>query len=173
LQVLIDKLYIQQYKIDVELRTQQILSNKLVIAYQGIPACRFAIANPLDDVLTLINRLQSSINAWEKENPNQSIFLTAAELRRLHRCFGHPSIERLQKLLDRSGHEIDKLAIEYLTKFCHHCQIHSKSLGRFRFILRDDVEFNYSIIVDVMYISGNPILHIIDEATRFQAGRWL
>lgn len=24
-----------------------------------------------------------------------------------------------------------------------------------------------------MYIDGNPILHIVDEATRFQAARWL
>ena len=45
--------------------------------------------------------------------------------------------------------------------------------GRFKFILRDDVNFNYSIIVDIMYIDNSPILHIVDEATRFQAAKWL
>jgi hypothetical protein len=33
--------------------------------------------------------------------------------------------------------------------------------------------YNYSIYVDVMYIDGDPILHVIDEATRFQAAKWL
>src|SRR5450432_3776685 len=116
----------------------------------------------------------TSLQTYLTESFNSNLcFLTNVELRRLHRRFGHPSIERLQKLLERSGHEIDKLAIERLTKFCYYCQLHRKSLGRFRFTLQDDVEFNYSIVVDVMYISGDPILHVVDEATRFQAGRWL
>jgi hypothetical protein len=38
---------------------------------------------------------------------------------------------------------------------------------------REDVSFNCSIIVDVFYISGQPILHVVDEGTRYQAGRWL
>jgi hypothetical protein len=27
--------------------------------------------------------------------------------------------------------------------------------------------------VDIMYIHGQPLLHIVDEGTRFQSGRWL
>ena len=100
-------------------------------------------------------------------------YLTETELQRIHRRFGHPSVERLQRVLDRAGHDTDKKALKHLTKYYHFCQKHGKSPERFRFTLRDDVEFNYSIIVDIMYISGNPLLHIVDEATRFQAGRWL
>jgi hypothetical protein len=41
----------------------------------------------------------------------------------------------------------------------------------------EDIQFNYNIIVDILYIEGangsKPVLHILDEATRFQAGRWL
>ena len=115
---------------------------------------------------------------WEDAPANQSeptydCFLTEGELRRLHRRFGHPSVERLQRLLERAGHEVNKGILKHLTKFCHHCQKHGKSPGRFRFTLRDDVEFNYCIIVDIMYIEGNPVLHIVDEATRYQAGVWL
>lgn len=29
------------------------------------------------------------------------------------------------------------------------------------------------VYVDVMYIEGQPLLHIVDEATRFEAARWL
>ncbi|SLM34183.1 integrase core domain protein [Lasallia pustulata] len=63
--------------------------------------------------------------------------------------------------------------LEHLTKYCLHCQKHGKLPSRFKFILQDDVNFNYSIIVDIMYIDNSPILHIVDEATRFQAARWL
>ncbi|EED15482.1 conserved hypothetical protein [Talaromyces stipitatus ATCC 10500] len=104
------------------------------------------------------------------ENP---CFLTETELRRLHRRFGHPSTDRFYRVIERAGHDADREAIEHIRKFCHHCQIHGKSPGRFRFTLQDDIHFNHSIIVDIMYIDGKPVLHIIDEATRFNAARWL
>ncbi|KAI0990859.1 hypothetical protein K3495_g17328, partial [Podosphaera aphanis] len=44
---------------------------------------------------------------------------------------------------------------------------------RFKFTLRDDVDFNHSIYIDIMYIDGSPVLHVVDEATRFQAAKWL
>ena len=76
-------------------------------------------------------------------------------------------------MLNRAGHELDKKALEYLTRYCTHCQMYGKSPGRFKFTLHDDVDFNYCITVDVMYINGALLVHIIDQATRFQAGRWL
>jgi hypothetical protein len=118
----------------------------------------------------------SSLQAYLLESfESNPCYLTEVELQRLHRRFGHPSVERLQRVLDRAGHghDIDKKTLKHLTKYCHFCQKHSKSLGRFRFTLWDDVEFNYCIIVDIMYISGSPLLHVVDKGTRFQAGRWL
>ena len=100
-------------------------------------------------------------------------FLTEIELRRFHRCFGHSSVRRLQQVLERSGHDVELLALEHLTKYCEHCQKHGKSLGRFSFTLKDDIDFNFNIIVDILYIDGKPVLHIVDESTRFQAGHWL
>jgi hypothetical protein len=99
--------------------------------------------------------------------------LTDVELQRLYRRFGHPSVERLQKLLYRAGYESDRSTIEQLTKFCHYCQKYGKLPGRFRFTLKDDINFNYNVIVDVMYISGASLLHIVNKGTCFQAGRWL
>ena len=60
-----------------------------------------------------------------------------------------------------------------LTRFCEQCQKFGKSPGRFKFKLRDEVNFNYTILIDIMYIDGNPILHIVDEGTRYQAAQWL
>jgi hypothetical protein len=93
------------------------------------------------------------------------------KLRQLHRRFDHPSIKRLHDLLKRVEHEVKKSALKKLTKFCTFCQKYAKSPERFKFILRNDVNFNYSVIVNVMYIENNLILHVIDEATRFQAAK--
>jgi hypothetical protein len=100
-------------------------------------------------------------------------FLTETELRRLHRRFGHPSTDRFQRVLERAGHDADSATIDHIRKYCHHCQTHGKSPGRFKFTLRDDVDFNHTIIVDIMYIDNKPVLHAVDEATRFNAARWL
>ena len=101
-------------------------------------------------------------------------YLTSTEIHRLHRRFGHPSAEKLYRVLERSGHNnVNKKAIDHLTKYCSFCQKYGRSPGRFKFTLREDLDFNHSVYVDVMYINGSPVLHIIDEATRYQAARWL
>ena len=117
------------------------------------------------------NHLYSFLTSSFDSNP---CYLTETELRQLHRRFGHPSANKLCRLLERSGHDVDKYSIEYLNKFCEQCQKHGRSPGRFKFVLRDDtIDFNHSIYVDILYIDGHPVLHIVDEATRFQAARWL
>jgi hypothetical protein len=100
--------------------------------------------------------------------------LTEVELRQLHRRFGHPSVQRLTKVLQRAGYnDIDPRTIERLTKFCKQCQLHSKSPGRFKFTLKDDRNFNYSVLIDVLYLDNKPVLQAIDEATAFNAARFL
>ena len=100
-------------------------------------------------------------------------FLTEVELRRLHKRFEHPSVKKLANLLKRSGHDINRSTLKRLTKYCDLCQKHIKAPRRFRFTLREDVNFNHSIIADVMFIESSPMLHIVDEGTRYQAARWL
>jgi hypothetical protein len=96
------------------------------------------------------------------------------ELKRLHRRFGHPSAQRLDRLLARAGYKDHRDQLTQLTKFCEFCQRHSRSPSRFRFQIQDeDIAFNHAIVVDVMYIDGKPVLHVVDQATRFQAARWL
>jgi hypothetical protein len=145
------------------------LTNKIVTPKGSIPVVRrFGHAFILWD-----DSLRTYITNSFMQNPCP---LSMVELRRLHRRFGHPATDRLHKLLERSGHDdIDKKTLEYITKYCSECQKHGKSPGRFKFTIRADGDpvFNYCIIVDIMYIEGNPLLHIIDEATRFQAARWL
>jgi hypothetical protein len=112
----------------------------------------------------LLHQLEKSV-AWS--------YLTETELRQLHRRFGHPSVHRLLRVLQRAGHDVEAKAIEHLTKYCHYCQMNQKSPGRFKFTLKDDYDFNFSIIIDVIYLSGRPVLQVVDSSTSFQAARFL
>ena len=51
--------------------------------------------------------------------------------------------------------------------------MHSAPPGRFKFTLKDDHEFNYKVIVDIMYIDSKLVLHLIDSATAFNGGGFL
>jgi hypothetical protein len=100
--------------------------------------------------------------------------LTETELRRLHRRFGHPAVMRLTRLLKDAGHhDFEEKTLEEVTKFCYYCQLHSSVPRRFKFTLKDDRYFNYKILVDVMYLSSKPVLHVVDSSTAFQGARFL
>ena len=45
--------------------------------------------------------------------------------------------------------------------------MNDKSLGRFKFTLKNDYNFNFEIIIDVIYLNGKPVLQVIDAATFF------
>jgi hypothetical protein len=34
-------------------------------------------------------------------------------------------------------------------------------------MLREDLDFNYSVYIDIIYINGSLVLYIIDEVTRY------
>ncbi len=99
-------------------------------------------------------------------------------MRRLHRRFDHSSARRLYEILERSEHDVESRVIEHLIKFCHQCQMHEKSSDRFIFSIRnEDIQFNYSIMIDILYMkyksadNNKFVLHIVNEAIRFQANR--
>ncbi|KAL5903019.1 hypothetical protein ACKVV7_011560 [Pyricularia oryzae] len=101
-------------------------------------------------------------------------FFTEQELRRLHRRFGHPRTERLYKLLQEAGHrDVRQDILEKITKICHQCQTHDPAPQRFKFSIKDECEFNYEVILDVLWLDGKPVLHVIDSATGFQAATFL
>ncbi|OXV05485.1 hypothetical protein Egran_06747, partial [Elaphomyces granulatus] len=137
------------------------LQNKLISSTRSVP---------------VIRRFGHPFLMW---GPMVSTYshLTETELRMLHRRFGHPSALRLVRLLERAGHDDNnhRQLLERITKYCSKCQKHAGAPLRFKFTLRDDehLDFNHSVYVDIMYINGSPLLHVIDEATRFQAARWL
>jgi hypothetical protein len=149
--------------------------NRLKVYFNNIENILFMIIKNRD--LSIIKRFDHDFLLWKNsyflhsyivQSFNFNLcYLIDVELRQFHRRFDHSFILKLHALLERSGHEIEMTALKKLTKFCTFCQKYAKFSERFKFILKNDVNFNYSIIVDVMYIDNNLILHVVDDVTRF------
>lgn len=110
-------------------------------------------------------------------NPLQHCFFTYTELKRLHKRFGHPHSDKLYNLLKRADvSNVDSTTrahLEEIARRCRPCQTYAQAPRRFKFALRDDKEFNHTVFVDIFYVNKKPVLHVVDEATRYQAARWL
>lgn len=117
------------------------------------------------------------IHKWQPNETDYGLF-TEADLRKLHRSFGHPSASSLTSLLKRARpDEFDasvREAIEEITSSCVPCQFHSRKPRRFKLAVgTEDLRFNHTVAVDVMYLDGSPVLHIVDEATHFMSACFL
>ena len=126
-------------------------------------------------IIFVICRFEHSFLLWNNALQNCIIeffscnfsFLIEIELRKLHKRFEHLLIKKLKNLLKRLNHEIDRSALKQLIKFCNSCQKHIKISKRFRFILRKNINFNHSIIVDVIFIKKSSMLYIIDKNIQY------
>ena len=94
-------------------------------------------------------------------------YLTSTKIYRLYRRFGYPLTQKLYRVPKRSRHNINKKAINHLTKYYSYYQKYRCSLGRFKFTLYKDLNFNYLVYIDIIYINGSLVLYIINKATRY------
>ena len=69
LQILIKDLRHLQHGLDITLRTDEFLRNKLITACQDLEPCKYACYRPADTLTGLINDLRSSIATYEASNP--------------------------------------------------------------------------------------------------------
>jgi len=51
--------------------------------------------------------------------------------------------------------------------------MYTKSPSRFKFTLKDNYKFNYTVIINVIYLDGKPVLQVVDSLTLFQAAKFL
>ena len=69
--------------------------------------------------------------------------------------------------MTQAGLNIKQKTIKMINKFYYYCQIKGKATWHFKFTLKKDIDFNYKIIVDIMYLNGKPVLNAVDAATTF------
>jgi hypothetical protein len=137
-----------------------------------------------DDLLWLGGRAQRllSINEfmvhkWEPGDLASTLF-TDAELLKLHRYFGLPSVEKLSNLLERAQpDEMDvsvRRVLQEIVALCQTCLEHSSPRRHFKLTLgMDEAHINRIVALDVMSLESRNVLHIADEATHFQAAAFL
>ena len=51
--------------------------------------------------------------------------------------------------------------------------MHSAPPRWFKFTLKDNYEFNYKVIVNIMYLDSKLVLHLVDSAIAFNRGGFL
>ena len=115
------------------------------------------------------------IHRW---SVSDSSFYTEPELRKLHRVFGHPSVTALKYLLRRADpgglNDDVKTAVHDITKQCMTCATYAAKPRRFKVTIgTDELKFNHILAVDIMYINNKPVIHVVDEATHYQAALFL
>lgn len=99
---------------------------------------------------------------------------STGELERLHRHCNHLSPDRLAALLEKAGDPKAKpdaqKQLERLTAGCDVCERLGKAPSRFRVDLPDnDVVFNRTVLIDLMYRDGRSLLHVVDKDTHYRA----
>ena len=107
-----------------------------------------------------------------------AMYFTRSQLLKLHRQFFHPSAQKLFNLLRRSRPDEATpetlRVLQDISSRCDPCQRIQHAPTRFRVSLgAEGLRFNERVMMDIMVIDGNPVLHIVDEATRFSAASYL
>eukprot|EP00971_Amphidinium_carterae_P181024 3590931-Amphidinium_carterae.1 len=106
-----------------------------------------------------------------KDMPVQAI---RAVLRRLHVRWWHASKERMHDLLRTAGASREVLdQVDPVCSTCSICRSWKRPHDKVQTSSRLSHRFNETIQADVMFIERKPILHVVDEATRFSSAVWL
>lgn len=100
------------------------------------------------------------------------IYLIKIEFHQVYTHFRYSLINKLHKLLTQASHNIEHKTIKIIIKFCHYYQIKNKVPQRFKFTLKKDINFNYKIIINIMYLNKKSILHTIDTIIAFQISQF-
>ena len=152
-----------------------------LLCLQDMNKLRVYLNNLKDQIVLRDESTVSIVRFYEHPfliwGPTSINYLTDTELRQLHRRFEHSSINKLVHTLKKTDYDDPdhRQMLQRIINFCTFCQKHSRSLGRFKFTLKDEdnAYFNYTIMIDVLYIDNNSILQVVDEKTSFQVVRWL
>lgn len=115
---------------------------------------------------------------WLRWNYEEECLYTEKELTKLHYRFGHPGVKRMHDFLKRvKPDDLDENTrgmLESIQARCKECQyLAPKPYVVKVAVPHEDFIFNSEVVVDIMYIQGKSVLHVVDRATHFQAARFL
>ena len=89
---------------------------------------------------------------------------------KLHKQYAHPDSDKFKKFLSRAGHQDDVKLLEMVdsvTNSCLTCKRYKKAPLTPAVGLPLATMFNETVAMDLKFICGQPILHMIDHVTRY------
>lgn len=107
------------------------------------------------------------------ESDQSELLFTREELTILNLHFMHPSASRLFRLISRAdpikaNPSVQRL-VEEISAACKDCKSFKSSPLRFKAAIPDDqIIFNHTVSVDLVWLYEKPALHVIDEQTGFR-----
>lgn len=66
---------------------------------------------------------------------------------------------------------MEEETLEQIRKVYYKYQLYDQS--PFKFSIQDECNFNFEIIINIIYLDRKPVLHVINAATLFQATKFL
>jgi hypothetical protein len=125
--------------------------------------------------LPLVRKLGHVYLEW---NDFHDILFTKEQLKRMHLSFYHPSNQSIVNLIKKGRPEqLDQDTLKILEEISNACQV-CQRLGpkpvRFKVsIPEEDLVFGDEVSIDLMFLDGSAVLHVVDTATRFSAAGFL
>jgi hypothetical protein len=104
---------------------------------------------------------------------------TKSELQKLHSNFSHPSTENLFTLLKRAKADnfnaSTRAVLSDIENACSTCQRYRSKPLRLKSTRPsgEELSFGSELSMDLMFIDGKAVLHVIHSATRFNAATFL
>lgn len=103
---------------------------------------------------------------------------TRTELKKLHKQFWHPSAGKMYNLIKRvkpeSVNEDTMQTLKDIAKACDTCSVYSKGPHRLRVTFtKDKCVFNHELALDLVWLEGDPALHVLDTHTHLSAAIFL
>lgn len=149
----------------------------LIIGLDILRPCKLSV-NYVDNTLHYCNEGVTQPLTYKHghvfyEWDTSEMFFTRQELTWLHLHFMHPSSERLFYLIARvnptKATPSVKELINSITNACSSCQSFKSAPLRFKpSVPKDHLIFKHTISVDFVCRNERPVLHVIDENTKFR-----
>ena len=127
------------------------------------------ISSPGNITVPIVRKFGHVYLEWKRED---IVLFSRSELLKLHRGFRHPTVTKLLNLIRKARpHEATEATtriLKEISKSCNTCQKLGSQTTRIKTTLPtlQEVKFGEEISMDLMFIEGKAILHIVDTATR-------
>ena len=118
--------------------------------------------------MLLISKFGHMYLEWSKP----CVLFTRADLKKLHRQFNHPYIDKLMNLLKRSKvKDLDENTRKLLEEIIRQSETYNVFLRppqRFKLILPPErIVFNEEVAIDLMWLEATSVLKLVEKQTHF------